>query len=108
MTATDTTAETLAQAIDRAGSAVELLRNQNWPAFTFPVAPEFTNWRDRERERRPVLIAQQLHRAARAIDRLGECLCCGTGRGHRRPSFVVSEAAVSVGAPCRRVGRQFR
>ena len=41
--------ETLAQAIDRAGSAVELLRNQNWPAFTFPVAPEFTNWRDEQR-----------------------------------------------------------
>src|SRR4051794_8360548 len=43
------TSESLAQAIDRAGSPVELLRNQNWPAFTFPVAPEFTNWRDEQR-----------------------------------------------------------
>ena len=41
--------ETLAQAIERVGSPVELLRNQNWPAFTFPVAPEFTNWRDEQR-----------------------------------------------------------
>ncbi|MCU1437586.1 MAG: Aminomethyltransferase [Naasia sp.] len=41
--------ETLAQAIARAGSPIELLRNQNWPAFTFPVAPEFTNWRDEQR-----------------------------------------------------------
>jgi len=41
--------ETLAQAIARAGSPVELLRNQDWPAFTFPVAPEFTNWRDEQR-----------------------------------------------------------
>ncbi|MFT4212905.1 MAG: aminomethyl transferase family protein [Microbacterium sp.] len=41
--------ETLAEAIRRAGGAVELLRNQDWPAFTFPVAPEFTNWRDEQR-----------------------------------------------------------
>lgn len=41
--------ESLEQAIDRVGSPVELLRNQNWPAFTFPVAPEFTNWRDEQR-----------------------------------------------------------
>lgn len=43
------TSESLAQAISRAGSPVELLRNQDWPAFTFPVAPEFTNWRDEQR-----------------------------------------------------------
>jgi glycine cleavage system aminomethyltransferase T len=43
------TSESLAHAITRAGSPVELLRNQNWPAFTFPVAPEFTNWRDEQR-----------------------------------------------------------
>ncbi|QEW04685.1 aminomethyltransferase family protein [Microbacterium lushaniae] len=47
--ATDTTTESLAQAIARAGSPTQLLRNQNWPAFTFPVAPEFTNWRDEQR-----------------------------------------------------------
>lgn len=43
------TTESLADAIARAGNPVELLRNQNWPAFTFPVAPEFTNWRDEQR-----------------------------------------------------------
>lgn len=43
------TSESLAQAIARVGSPVELLRNANWPAFTFPVAPEFTNWRDEQR-----------------------------------------------------------
>lgn len=43
------TSESLAQAITRAGDPVELLRNQDWPAFTFPVAPEFTNWRDEQR-----------------------------------------------------------
>lgn len=43
------TSESLAEALARAGSPVELMRNQNWPAFTFPVAPEFTNWRDEQR-----------------------------------------------------------
>ncbi|MCR2783238.1 MULTISPECIES: aminomethyl transferase family protein [unclassified Microbacterium] len=43
------TSESLAAAIARTGSPIELLRNQNWPAFTFPVAPEFTNWRDEQR-----------------------------------------------------------
>jgi len=43
------TSESLAEAIAREGSAVELMRNQDWPAFTFPVAPEFTNWRDEQR-----------------------------------------------------------
>ncbi len=41
--------ESLADAIVRVGSPVEVLRNQSWPAFTFPVAPEFTNWRDEQR-----------------------------------------------------------
>ena len=43
------TSETLAQAIARVGNPVELLRNQSWPAITFPIAPEFTNWRDEQR-----------------------------------------------------------
>ncbi|MGV2982840.1 aminomethyl transferase family protein [Microbacterium sp. AGC85] len=42
-------AETLAQAIERAGGPVQFLRDQDWPAFTFPVAAEFTNWRDEQR-----------------------------------------------------------
>lgn len=56
------TPESLAQAIDRVGSPVELLRNQNWPAFTFPVAPEFTNWRDEQRAwNTTVAIMDQSH-----------------------------------------------
>jgi len=43
------TSETLAQAIARAGNPVELLRNQDWPSVTFPIQPEFTNWRDEQR-----------------------------------------------------------
>jgi glycine cleavage system aminomethyltransferase T len=43
------TTESLAAAIARVGTPVEVLRNQDWPAFTFPVAPEFTNWRDEQR-----------------------------------------------------------
>jgi Glycine cleavage system T protein (aminomethyltransferase) len=43
------TSETLAQAIARTGSPVEFLRNQDWPAITFPIKPEFTNWRDEQR-----------------------------------------------------------
>jgi len=41
--------ETLAQAIARVGNPVELLRNQDWPSITFPIKPEFTNWRDEQR-----------------------------------------------------------
>ncbi|MEP6482502.1 MAG: aminomethyl transferase family protein, partial [Rhodoglobus sp.] len=43
------TSESLAKAIARVGNAVELLRNQDWPATTFPITPEFTNWRDEQR-----------------------------------------------------------
>lgn len=43
------TTESLAEAIARVGNPVALLRDLNWPAFTFPVAPEFTNWRDEQR-----------------------------------------------------------
>jgi glycine cleavage system aminomethyltransferase T len=39
----------LAAAVARAGSPVELLRNQDWPSITFPIQPEFTNWRDEQR-----------------------------------------------------------
>jgi vanillate/3-O-methylgallate O-demethylase len=41
--------ETLAAALARAGSPVELLRNLSFPPSTFPVKPEFTNWRSEQR-----------------------------------------------------------
>lgn len=39
----------LAAALARAGSPVELLRNLAFPPSTFPVKPEFTNWRSEQR-----------------------------------------------------------
>ncbi|TFV48469.1 aminomethyltransferase family protein [Blastococcus sp. TF02A-35] len=41
--------ESLAAALARAGSPVELLRNLGFPPSTFPVRPEFTNWRAEQR-----------------------------------------------------------
>ncbi len=41
--------ESLAAALARAGSPVELLRNLAFPPSTFPVQPEFTNWRAEQR-----------------------------------------------------------
>ena len=41
--------ESLAAALARAGSPVELLRNLSFPPSTFPVQPEFTNWRSEQR-----------------------------------------------------------
>jgi glycine cleavage system aminomethyltransferase T len=41
--------ETVSAALARAGSPVELLRNRATRAHTFPVAPEFTNWRSEQR-----------------------------------------------------------
>src|SRR3954452_9672924 len=41
--------ESLAAALARADSPVELLRNLAFPPSTFPVKPEFTNWRSEQR-----------------------------------------------------------
>ncbi|HLM03783.1 MAG TPA: aminomethyl transferase family protein [Blastococcus sp.] len=43
------TSESLAAALTQAGSPVELLRNLAFPPSTFPVKPEFTNWRSEQR-----------------------------------------------------------
>jgi vanillate/3-O-methylgallate O-demethylase len=43
------TTQSVAEALTRAGSPVELLRNRATRAHTFPVAPEFTNWRSEQR-----------------------------------------------------------
>jgi glycine cleavage system aminomethyltransferase T len=40
--------ESLAAAIARVGNPVALLRNAATPAHTFPIAPEFTNWRSEQ------------------------------------------------------------
>jgi vanillate/3-O-methylgallate O-demethylase len=41
--------ESLQAALTRVGSPVELLRNLAFPPSTFPVQPEFTNWRSEQR-----------------------------------------------------------
>jgi vanillate/3-O-methylgallate O-demethylase len=41
--------ESLAAALAGVGSPVELLRNLAFPPSTFPVQPEFTNWRSEQR-----------------------------------------------------------
>ncbi|MEU1517557.1 aminomethyl transferase family protein [Streptomyces sp. NPDC005811] len=43
------TFESLAAAIERVGNPVDLLRNSPARAHTFPVVPEFTNWRSEQR-----------------------------------------------------------
>jgi vanillate/3-O-methylgallate O-demethylase len=55
--------ESLEEAIQRAGSPLELLRNSRYPAFEFPVALEFTNWRSEQMAWRNtcVLLDQSHH-----------------------------------------------
>lgn len=55
-------AESLEAAIARVGNPVELLRHADVRAFTFPVAPEFTNWRSEQRAwRQTAALLDQSH-----------------------------------------------
>jgi glycine cleavage system aminomethyltransferase T len=55
-------AESLEAAIQRAGSTVELLRNSTVRPMTFPVAPEFTNWRSEQQAwRKSCALFDQSH-----------------------------------------------
>jgi glycine cleavage system aminomethyltransferase T len=56
-------APSLEAAIREAGSAVKFLRNSQYPAFEFPVRPEFTNWRSEQHAWRStcVLFDQSHH-----------------------------------------------
>jgi vanillate/3-O-methylgallate O-demethylase len=55
-------AESVADAIARVGSAVEVLRNAQARPTIFPVTPEFTNWRSEQRAwRRTVALLDQSH-----------------------------------------------
>lgn len=59
------TGQSLQAAIDQAGSAVEVLRNATSRPFTFPVTPEFTNWRSEQASWRDscALLDQSHHMA---------------------------------------------
>ena len=55
-------AESLEDAVRRVGSSVEFLRNVPVRPTTFPVAPEFTNWRSEQRAwRRSCALLDQSH-----------------------------------------------
>ena len=54
--------QSLQAAIDEAGSAVEVVRNAKARPFTFPVQPEFTNWRSEQAAwRDTVALLDQSH-----------------------------------------------
>ena len=54
--------ESVSEAIDRTGSAVELLRNAQSRPTIFPVTPEFTNWRSEQLSwRTSVALLDQSH-----------------------------------------------
>src|SRR6478735_8026881 len=54
--------ESVSEAIARAGSAVELLRNAQARPTIFPVTPEFTNWRSEQLSwRTSVALLDQSH-----------------------------------------------
>jgi vanillate/3-O-methylgallate O-demethylase len=58
-------AESLEEAIQRAGSAVALLRNAPALPYTFPVQPEFTNWRAEQKAwRESCALLDQSHHMA--------------------------------------------
>jgi glycine cleavage system aminomethyltransferase T len=58
-------AESLEMAMQRAGSPVELLRNAPALPYTFPVRPEFSNWRSEQRAwRETCALLDQSHHMA--------------------------------------------
>lgn len=54
------TSETLQDKIDRFGSAAEMLRNNPGGRFQFPIAPEFSNWRDEQDAWRKTVVLQDM------------------------------------------------
>jgi len=55
--------ESLQQKLERAGNPVEMLRNSQTGPYVFPIAPEFSNWRDEQEAWRKtaVLFDQSYH-----------------------------------------------
>src|SRR5262249_23484686 len=62
-------------AIERVGNPVELLRNSLYPAFEFPITPEFTNWRSEQAAWRETcaLFDQSHHMTDLFISGSGAC-----------------------------------
>lgn len=53
-------AKTLEDKINVCGSAAEMLRSNPGGRFSFPIAPEFTNWRDEQRAWRETVALQDM------------------------------------------------
>ena len=54
--------EALETAIQRVGNPVDFLRNSQYPAFEFPVKPEFSNWRSEQQAwRKTCVLLDQSH-----------------------------------------------
>jgi len=54
--------ENLETAISKVGNPVDFLRNSQYPAFEFPVRPEFSNWRSEQLAwRETVVLLDQSH-----------------------------------------------
>lgn len=55
--------ESLQQKLERAGNPAEMLRNSQTGPYVFPIAPEFSNWRDEQESWRKtaVLFDQSYH-----------------------------------------------
>jgi glycine cleavage system aminomethyltransferase T len=82
-----TMTETLQEAIDRAGSPVELLRNSPARPTVFPVTPEFTNWRSEQHSWRTgcALLDQSHH--------MTDLFLRGPGAGRLLSSLAVNSFA---------------
>jgi hypothetical protein len=89
--------ESLEKAIARAGSPVDLLRHSAARPHTFPVAPEFTNWRsEQEAWRASCALLDQSHRHRRQQPPTRERTTPPTANqeGRSRPLPVPSAAGV--------------
>ena len=100
--------ESLAAAIARAGSPVELLRQSTARPHAFPVAPEFTNWRSEQHAWRTacVLFDQSHHMtdlflsgpdALKLLSALGVNTFAGFGPGRAKQYVAVSEDGYLIG-----------
>ncbi|HEY1820282.1 MAG TPA: hypothetical protein VGG83_10165 [Trebonia sp.] len=100
--------ESLEAAIARVGSPVELLRQSKARAHSFPVAPEFTNWRSEQYAWRTscVLFDQSHHMtdlflsgpdALKLLTRFGVNTFANFGPGRAKQYVAVNEAGQFIG-----------
>ena len=81
---------TLAQALEQADNVVDFLRDQDWPPITFPITPEFTNWRDEQRAWRTgvALMDQSTQQNAALVEEIAAASDSLKSQGHELDSTV--------------------